>query len=176
MFGLCHSVPHTAEDLAKADWRPPIMKFSYWVAVSITCLFLEMTWRDKMPILCSKKVRGSGGFIHRMDAHWAGPDMCAAEIFKLSAIMSQNPAATCQNMFLISARPRRWSRNFKLGNFGRLIRKNREQERQDQDAELMASDQIHGKLPIKHSGEYGSIIIRSLETGIPSRIKRECNE
>jgi alpha-galactosidase len=40
----------------------------------------------------------------------------------------------------------------------------------DQDAELMRLIKSTEKLPIKHSGEYGSIIIRSLETGIPSRI------
>jgi alpha-galactosidase len=59
---------------------------------------------------------------------------------------------------------------FLLTDYGRFTREGREKERIDQDAEihqLLASDR---ELPVKHSGEYGSIIIHSLETGQPSRI------
>lgn len=42
--------------------------------------------------------------------------------------------------------------------------------RQKEDAEYREQIRTAEKLPIKHSGEYGSIIIHSLETGTPSRI------
>ena len=58
---------------------------------------------------------------------------------------------------------------FKLGNFGKFAAEAREQERKDQDAEMRRLTTAKN-LPIKHSSEYGSIIIHSLETGAPSRI------
>jgi alpha-galactosidase len=59
---------------------------------------------------------------------------------------------------------------YKLEDTGRFAPEAREQERKDQDEamrKLVSSDE---KPPIRHSGEYGSIIIHSLETGKPSRI------
>jgi alpha-galactosidase len=44
------------------------------------------------------------------------------------------------------------------------------ESRKKQDAEFKLQLSSNRKLPLTHSGEYGSIIIHSLETGQPSRI------
>ena len=168
--GLCHSVPHTAEDLAK-QIGAPYNEFSYWVAgINHMAWFLEMTWRgqDAYPLL-RKRFEDPAAYT-RMDAHWAGPDIVRAEIFKAFGYYVTESSRHMSEYVSYFRKTPEMIENFKLGNFGRFDPKNREQERQDQDAELMRLIKSTEKLPIKHSGEYGSIIIRSLETGIPSRI------
>jgi alpha-galactosidase len=169
-IGLCHSVPHTAEDLAK-QIGAPYNEFSYWVAgINHMAWFLEMTWngQDAYPLL-KKKFEDPASYT-RMDAHWAGPDIVRAEIFKAFGYFVTESSRHMSEYVPYFRKTPEMIEKFKLGNFGRFDPKNREKERKDQDAELMRMINSREKMPIKHSGEYGSIIIRSLETGIPSMI------
>jgi alpha-galactosidase len=59
---------------------------------------------------------------------------------------------------------------YKLEDTGKFAPEAREQERKDQDEAMRKLVSSAEKTPIRHSGEYGSIIIHSLETGKPSRI------
>ena len=62
---------------------------------------------------------------------------------------------------------------FLLGESKHFSFEGRVKEKLEQDAEMKQLAASDKKIPLQHSGEYGSMIIRALETGIPIRIN--CN-
>jgi len=168
--GLCHSVQGTAAELARYLGAPPD-ELSYWVAgINHMAWFLELKWRgeDAYPLLREKFK--DPNIYSRPDAHWAGADNVRAEIFKAFGYFNtESSQHMSEYVPYFRKRPELFER-FKLGNFGRFTPEEREKMRREQDEELKQQLSSVQKLPISHSGEYGSIIIHSIETGIPSRI------
>jgi alpha-galactosidase len=168
--GLCHSVPNTAAELARYIGAP-YSEISYWVAgINHMAWFLEYTWngQDAYPLIREKFKNPA--LYSAPNAHWAGSDVVRAEIFKaFGYFVTESSRHMSEYVPYFRKRPELIGQ-FLLTDYGRFTREGREKERIDQDAEihqLLASDR---ELPVKHSGEYGSIIIHSLETGQPSRI------
>ena len=168
--GLCHSVKNTAQELARYIGAPN-EEFSYWVAgINHMAWFLEMTWRgeDAYPLLREKFK--DFALYSKLDAHWAGPDVVRAEIFKAFGYFVTESSRHMSEYVPYFRKSPELIKKFKLEDIGRFTPEAREQERKEQDAEFKLLLSSNRKLPLTHSGEYGSIIIHSMETGQPSRI------
>jgi alpha-galactosidase len=168
--GLCHSVPNTAAELARYIGAP-YSEISYWVAgINHMAWFLEYKWngQDAYPLMREKFK--DYALYSAPNAHWAGSDVVRAEIFKaFGYFVTESSRHMSEYVPYFRKRPE-LIEQFLLTDVGRFTPEGREKERIEQDAEIrqvLASDR---EMPVKHSGEYGSIIIHSLETGQPSRI------
>ncbi|MBA7617420.1 Alpha-galactosidase [subsurface metagenome] len=170
--GLCHSVQGTAAELARYLGAPPD-ELSYWVAgINHMAWFLELKWRgeDAYPFLREKFKDPE--IYSRPDAHWAGADNVRAEIFKAFGYFNtESSRHMSEYVPYFRKRPELLER-FNLVDRTGLMRtfERIEKRRREQDEELKQPISSGQKSPINHSGEYGSIIIHSIETGIPSRI------
>jgi alpha-galactosidase len=162
--GLCHSVQSTAANLAKY-MGVPANEVSYWVAgINHMAWFLELKWKgeDAYPLL-RKKLEDPAVY-SADDAHWAGPDVVRAEVMKaFGYFVTESSIHMSIYVPYFQKRPELLAK-YLLNK--KVIRPSYEAT----DKELR--DQIAGdfKFPTAHSGEYGSTIIRALETGIPLRI------
>ena len=166
--GLCHSVPHTAGTLASYMGVPP-EEVTYWVAgLNHMAWFLELKWRgqDAYPLLREKlkdPMIYSGP-----EAHWAGPDVVRAEIFKaFGYFVTESSIHMGGYVPYFKKRPdliAKFKLDEKSGEVVRTKRAIRDQELTKLPQQLR--DNV--KFPLVHSTEYGSIIIHSLETGKPS--------
>ena len=189
--GLCHSVQTTSAELLRYVCGPlktvelpegadayyyffhhqvheELNDLSYWVAgINHMAWFLEFRWRgqDAYPLL---RERFKDSTIYSgHDAHWAGPDIVRAEIFKAFGYFvteSSKHMATYVPYF-----------NKRLELMERFKLEKRRFERMPearirQDRELMQQLRSNQELPIIRSIEYGATIIHSIETGKPSRI------
>jgi alpha-galactosidase len=170
---LCHSVQGTAGELAKY-LGIPINELSYWVAgINHMAWFLKLdrNGEDLYPVLREKFKDPA---IYSQDkSHWAGPDVVRAEIFKAFGYFNAESSRHMSEYVPYFRKRPELIEKYLLTNTGHFTWEGRAQERIKQDAalkEMLASDK---KLPFKHSGEYGSDIIRAMETGIPIRIN--CN-
>jgi len=165
--GLCHSVQSTSAQLAKY-MGVPYGEISYWVAgINHMAWFLELKWRgqDAYPLLREKlkdPMIYSGP-----EAHWAGPDVVRAEIFKaFGYFVTESSVHMSEYVPYFRKRPELYEK-YKIKY---LFTEDWMQKIRDDDAEfrrLLSSDE---ELSLNHSGEYGSIIINAMETGIPARI------
>ena len=167
--GLCHSVQSTSNELARYI-DVPYDEISYWVAgINHMAWFLEFKWRgeDAYPLL-REKFKDPAVY-SKSNAHWAGPDIVRAEIFKTFGYFSTEASfmvATLTPYFRKKDRPELHERyKFDYGGF-EIGRK----KRTKQDEELRQQLRSNHKFPISRSTEYGSSIIHSIETGTPSRI------
>ena len=165
--GLCHSVQSTSAQLAKY-MGVPYEELSYWVAgINHMAWFLELKWRgeDAYPLLREKfkdpKIYSGP------DAHWAGPDVVRAEIFKaFGYFVTESSVHMSEYVPYFRKRPELFERyKIKYLFSGQWMERRREED--EEFIQQISSDR---KLPINHSGEYGSIIIHAIETGTPSRI------
>jgi alpha-galactosidase len=162
--GLCHSVQSTATNLAKY-MGVPANEVSYWVAgINHMAWFLELRWKgeDAYPLLRQKLEDPS--VYSAADAHWAGPDVVRAEVMKaFGYFVTESSMHMSIYVPYFQKRPELMEKYL-------LNRKVVRPKYEEVDNELR--EQIAGdfKFPTAHSGEYGSTIIRSLETGIPLRI------
>ena len=167
--GLCQSVPGTTRRLANY-LSVPYDELSYWVAgINHMAWFLELKWRgeDAYPLLREKFKDPE--IYSRPDAHWAGADIVRAEIFKAFGYFhteSSRHMSEYVPYFRKKNRPELIER-FGLGGgiFEEMAKRRRKQD--EEFRQQISSGQ---KFPLSHSGEYASIIIHSIETGIPSRI------
>ncbi|GAH99248.1 unnamed protein product, partial [marine sediment metagenome] len=106
----------------------------------------------------------------RPDAHWAGADNVRAEIFKAFEYFNTESSQHMSEYvpyFRKKKRPELFEK-FRIANLPNFEAQRK--MRMEQDEELKQQLSTSQKFPISHSGEYGSIIIHSIETGIPSRI------
>lgn len=167
--GLCHSVQHTSEELARY-LGVPYDELSYWVAgINHMAWFLELKWRgeDAYPLLREKLKNPE--IYSRPDAHWAGADIVRAEVFKAFGYFnteSSRHMAEYVPYFRKKNRPELIEK-FGLGSsiFGDMVGR-----REKQDEELRQEISSGQEFPLSNSGEYASTIINSIETGTPSRI------
>jgi len=171
--GLCHSVQGTASELAKY-LGVPYEELSYWTAgINHMAWFLKLKWHgeDMYPRLAEKFK--DPAIYSGEKAHWAGPDVVRAEIYKAFGYFNTESSRHMSEYTPYFRKRPELIDKFSLGESPRFSLKGREEERVRQDAELKEIITSDKKLPVKHSGEYGSVIIRAMETGEPIRIN--CN-
>ncbi|GAH27963.1 unnamed protein product [marine sediment metagenome] len=167
--GLCHSVQHTSEELARY-LGVPYDELSYWVAgINHMAWFLELKWHgeDAYPLL--RKKFKDPEIYSRPDAHWAGADIVRAGIFKAFGYFNTESSWHMSEYvpyFRKKNRPELIERFGLGGDFFEEMAK----RRRKQDEEFRQQIRDGQKFLLSHSGEYASIIIHSIETGIPSRI------
>jgi len=165
--GLCHSVFHTGTQLAKY-MDVPFEEVSYWVAgINHMAWFLKLKWRgeDAYPLLTEKFK--DPAIYSGPEAHWAGPDVVRAEIYKAFGYF-----VTESSMHMATYVPyfNKTLDTMKKYNLTKYSETTGDKKKSKQDAELVQQIRSDYKFPLTHSGEYGSTIINSLETGTPSVI------
>jgi alpha-galactosidase len=165
--GLCHSVQGTSAELARY-LDVPYNELSYWVAgINHMAWFLQLKWngRDMYPLLREKF--NNPAIYSAPDAHWAGPDVVRAEIFKgFGYFNTESSVHMSEYTPYFRKRPELFEQ-FKLKY---LFDENWISRRDEEDEEFKKLITSGQEFPLSHSGEYGSIIINSMETGQPSRI------
>jgi alpha-galactosidase len=166
-IGLCHSVPHTAIQLAKYLEVPP-EEVSYWVAgINHMAWFLELKWQGKDAYPRLREKLKNTAIYSAADAHWAGPDVVRAEIFKaFGYFVTESSVHMSTYVPYFRKRPELIDK-FKLDT---LRFDQWAESRKKQDAEFKLKLNSDEKIPLNPSVEYGSVIIHSMETGKPSRI------
>jgi alpha-galactosidase len=175
--GLCHSVQGTAAQLAKYIDKP-VAEISYWVAgLNHLAWFLEFKWqgKDAYPLL-REKFKDPEVY-SRMDAHWGGADIVRAEFLKTFGYFSTE--ASFINAYFVpyfrkKDRPEVLAK-YKLDTINHPERHPlREEElkkmRMVQDQEFTRQISGNYQFPLRHSREFGSIIVHALETGIPAQV------
>ena len=171
--GLCHSVQGTASELAKY-LGIPYDELSYWVAgINHMAWFLKLQHhgQDMYPLL---KEKFKDPAVYSNDnAHWAGPDMVRAEIYKAFGYFNTESSRHMSEYTPYFRKRPELIDKFLLGESKHFSFEGRVKEKLEQDAEMKQLAATDKKIPLQHSGEYGSMIIRALETGIPIRIN--CN-
>ena len=180
--GLCHSVQGTSGTLAKY-LGAPIEEISYWVAgINHMAWFLEFKWqgKDAYPLL-REKFKNPVVYSGTDKDNWMIADIARAEIFKAFGYYNTESSRHISEYvpyFRKKDRPELLEK-YKLITFGRFAPEaEREQIRKelaakmrtDEDEEFKKQLAANYRFPLSHSPEYGSTIIHSLETGIPSRI------
>ena len=190
--GLCHSVQHTANELARYLGIPyddsdlpkgstPLVfceriheefhELSYWVAgINHMAWYLELKWRgeDAYPLL--RERFKDPAIYSRLDAHWAGPDIVRAEIFKAFGYFVSESSLHMAQEVPYFRRRQDLIEKFKLAHTGKFIRNVVARMKRKEDEELEQQLRSGLKFPIVRSVEYVATIIHSIETGIPSRI------
>ena len=165
--GLCHSVQSTSAQLAKY-MGVPYGEISYWVAgINHMAWFLELKWRgrDAYPLLREKLQNRA--IYSGPEAHWAGPDVVRVEIFKaFGYFVTESSVHMSEYVPYFRKRPELYEK-YKIKY---LFTEDWMQKIRDDDAEFKRLLNSNEELSLNHSGEYGSIIINAMETGIPARI------
>ena len=165
--GLCHSVFGTAKTLAKYIDKP-FEEVSYWVAgLNHFAWFLEFKWRgkDAYPLLKDKFLNPA--VYSGTDAHYGGRDIVRAELFKTFGYYVTESSNHCSSYTPYFRKKAGTIAQYKL-DLGTKYQSNVEvwlEQDKEKDAKLKHELASNYKFPVDHSGEYGSIIIRSIETG-----------
>ena len=170
--GLCHSVPHTAGTLAGYMGVPP-EEVTYWVAgLNHMAWFLELKWKgkDAYPLL-REKFKDTSVY-DNPKAHYSGYDVVRAEIFKaFGYYVTESSAHMAAYVPYFRKKPEHIAQ-YKLSdgvkyqdNYAMWAVRDKEQ-----DDKLQEQLRTNYKFIIDHSGEFGSIIIHSIETGKPAVI------
>ena len=170
--GLCHSVINTSGEMAKYIGAP-YDEISYLVAgINHMAWFLEFKWRgkDAYPLL-REKFKDPAVYSGPKSAY-NGPDVARAELFKAFGYYvteSSKHVSTYVPYFRKTPqdieRYKQDSGQVYLNNRARFI--SRFQERND---ELIKQIKTNYKFPLEHSGEYGTLMIKSMETGVPMQV------
>lgn len=166
--GLCHSVPNTSAQLA-TYLGVPYDEISYWVAgINHMAWFLDLKWRgkDAYPLL-REKFRDPDVY-SGPEAHWAGPDVVRAEIFKAFGYFVTESSVHMGGYVPYFKKSPELVEKFKLDEKSSEVVRGKRAIRDRQYNELPQQLRTGYKFPLTHSTEYGSIIIHSLETGKPS--------
>ena len=163
--GLCHSVQGTSANLARYIGAP-LTEVSYWVAgINHMAWFLELKWKGKDAYPLLREKFKDPAVYSAPDAHYAGPDIVRAEVFKaFGYFVTESSRHMATYVPYFKKRPELIDK-FKLGE---VLPGNERLVKQDDDLKHQLSSKF--VFPTRHSGEYGSTIIRAMETGIPLRI------
>ena len=171
-IGLCHSVYSTAKTLSKYIDKP-FEEISYWVAgLNHFAWFLEFKWRgeDAYPLLREKFKDPS--VYSGSDAHYAGADIVRAEMFKTFGYYVTESSGHCASYVPYFRKRQETIEQYKISSGAKYqsnIANNQARDK-EQDELLKQKLATNFKFPVDHSGEYGSIIIHSIETGEPAVI------
>ena len=175
--GLCHSVPHTAAQLAKYIEKP-IEECSYWVAgINHLAWFLEFKWNGKDAYPMLRKKFEDPRVYSADDAHWAGADIVRAEVLKTFGYFLTEASfinAYYMPYFRKSSRPDIMEK-YKLETDNHPERHPKREEvmkemRQKEDKKFRNEIKSGQPFSLNPSREYGAKIIHAMETGIPARI------
>jgi alpha-galactosidase len=167
--GLCHSVYGTARTLARYI-NAPFEEVSYWVAgLNHFAWFLEFKWRgeDAYPLLREKLKDPS---VYDGTNPRGGRDMVRAELFKAFGYYVTESSNHCSSYTPYFRKKAEDIAKYKL-DLGTKYQSNVEVWlAQDKEKDAKLKEQLAGnfKFPVDFSGEYGSMIIHSMETGEPS--------
>jgi len=166
--GLCHSVPNTSAQLA-TYMGIPYDELSYWVAgINHMAWFLDLKWRGKDAYPLLREKLQDPAVYSGPEAHWAGPDVVRAEIFRaFGYFVTESSIHMGGYVPYFKKRPElieKFKLDEKSGEVVRAKRAVRDQELTKLPQQLRTDY----RFPLVHSTEYGSIIIHSLETGNPS--------
>jgi alpha-galactosidase len=175
--GLCHSVPHTAAQLAKYIDKP-LEEVSYWVAgINHLAWFLEFKWKgkDAYPLLREKFKDPKVYSVD--DAHWAGADIVRAEVLNTFGYFLTEASfinAYYMPYFRKSSRPDIMEK-YKLETDDHPERHPKREEtlkamRQKEDKKFRDEIKSDKEFTLNPSREYGAKIIYAMETGIPARV------
>lgn len=167
--GLCHSVQNTSSELARYIGAPKD-EVSYWVAgINHMAWFLEFRWRgrDAYPLL---RERFKDPTVYsRKDAHWAGPDIVRAEVFRAFGYFNtESSQHMSEYVPYFRKRPDLFEKFRLVVAFDQTS--DREERRRRQDEELKKILASKERVPLERSDEYCSYIVHSIETGTPRRI------
>ena len=170
--GLCHSVPHTASTLA-GYMGVPIEEVTYWVAgINHMAWFLELKWRgkDAYPLL-REKFKDSNVYANPK-AHYSGSDTVRAEVFKTFGYYVTESSAHVASYVPFFRKKPEDIKKYMLSDGAKYQSNAQFWAVEDKEKDKKLKQQIHSnyKFPIDHSGEFGSIIIHSIETGKPAVI------
>jgi alpha-galactosidase len=166
-IGLCHSVYGTAKTLSKYIDKP-FEEISYWVAgINHFAWFLEFNWKgqDAYPLL-REKFKNPAVY-SGSDAHYAGADIVRAEMFKTFGYYVTESSGHCASYVPYFRKRLETIEQYKISSGAKYqsniaINQARDKE-QDELLKKKLADNF--RFPVDHSGEYGSIIIHSIETG-----------
>jgi alpha-galactosidase len=163
--GLCHSVQGTSGQLAKYMGVAP-EEVSYWVAgINHMAWFLELKYRGKDAYPLLREKFNDPAVYSAPDAHYAGPDIARVEIFKAFGYFVTESSRHMASFVPYFKKNPELIEKFKLGD---APPGNERTVKQDDDLKQQLADNF--VFPTAHSGEYGSKIIRAMETGIPLRV------
>jgi alpha-galactosidase len=170
--GLCHSVPHTAGTLA-SYMGVPAEEVTYWVAgLNHMAWFLELKWRGKDAYPLLREKFKDPGVYDNPKAHYSGYDIVRAEIFKaFGYYVTESSAHMAAYVPYFRKKPEHIEQ-FKLNNGVNYQNNvaNWTARDKEQDEKLQEQLKSNYMFPIDHSGEFGSIIVHSMETGKPAVI------
>ena len=170
--GLCHSVFGTAKTLAKYIDKP-FEEVSYWVAgLNHFAWFLEFKWngKDAYPLL-REKFKDHAVY-SGSDARYGQRDMVRAELFKTFGYYVTESSNHCSSYTPYFRKKTETIEKYKL-DLGTKYQSNVEvwlAQDIEKDTKLKNELASNYLFPVDHSGEYGSIIIHSIETGEPAVI------
>ncbi len=151
--GLCHSVQGTASELAKY-LGIPYDELSYWVAgINHMAWFLKLQHhgQDMYPLL---KEKFKDPAVYSNDnAHWAGPDMVRAEIYKAFGYFNTESSRHMSEYTPYFRKRPELIDKFLLGESKHFSFEGRVKEKLEQDAEMKQQAATDKKIPLQHSGE-----------------------
>jgi alpha-galactosidase len=170
--GLCHSVFGTAKTLARYIDKP-FEEVSYWVAgLNHFAWFLEFKWRgqDAYPLLREKFKDPS--VYSGTNPRYGQRDVVRAELFKAFGYYVTESSNHCSSYTPYFRKKPETIDRYKLDR-GTKYQSNVEvwlAQDKEKDAKLKEELASNYKFPVDRSGEYGPIIIHSIETGEPAVI------
>ncbi len=194
--GLCHSVQATSYELARYIGIPykdievpegayfphfghlPQEEFkdiTYWVAgINHMAWFLEFKWKGKDAYPLLRERFKDPAVYSGPDAHWDGPDVVRAEIFKTFGYFNTEASSIVAHMvpyFFKRNRPELFER-YKLVTPQMRAEDIKQLDKTRKELDNGFGSQLDRgiKFPILRSTEYCATIIHSIETGTPSRI------
>ncbi len=134
--------------------------------------FLEFKWqgKDAYPLLREKFL--DPAVYSGTDAHYGGRDIVRAELFKTFGYYVTESSNHCSSYTPYFRKKAETIAQYKL-DLGTKYQSNVEvwlEQDKEKDAKLKHELASNYKFPVDHSGEYGSIIIHSIETGEPAVI------
>jgi len=167
--GLCHSVQTTSAELARYIGAPK-NAVSYWVAgINHMAWFLEFKWRGKDAYPLLRERFKDPSVFSRQDAHWAGPDIVRAEIFRTFGYFNtESSQHMSEYVPYFRKRPELFEKFKLVDSFDRIS--DQEQRRKRQDEDLKKALESKEKILLQRSDEYCHYIVHSIETGIPRRV------
>jgi alpha-galactosidase len=165
--GLCHSVPNTARTLARY-MGVPFEEVSYLVAgINHFAFFLELKWRgkDAYPLL-KEKLKDPA--VYSGPEH--GPDIVRAEMCKtFGYYITESSGHTASYTPYFRKKPETMSK-YGLSTGVKYQSNAKLWLAQDREKDNVLAEKLRTnyQFPIDRSGEFGPIIIHSIETGEPA--------
>ncbi len=170
--GLCHSIQNTSAELAKYI-GVPYDEITYSVAgINHMAWFLKFEWRGKDAYPLLKEKFKDPAVYSGPDAAYNGPDIARAELFKaFGYYVTESSKHVSTYVPYFRKNPADIER-YKQDNGEKYLNAGkrfaaRTQERNEDFKRKMESDY---KFPLIHSREFGTLIIKAMETGVPAEV------